>query len=137
MITHGIDPTMPQHRQDSAQSETFPCRYFFYGTLAIAEKLMCVLCLAEPPMFRTAFIRGYSKEKFGGLYALVPSHADSIVTGVSYEVSASDHARRLAEYETSAYNVEDCSISLEDGSTSEATTFVAGMVLLSDRNRVD
>ncbi|GIZ40836.1 hypothetical protein CKM354_000415900 [Cercospora kikuchii] len=95
--------------------------YFFYGTLQSPSLLREILQLPSTPDLHPAQLTDASYElKLWGQYpALVKlplsnsSEAERpMVQGSLYEVSSEQHARRLQEYETKAYKVEKCTVSM-------------------------
>jgi gamma-glutamylcyclotransferase (GGCT)/AIG2-like uncharacterized protein YtfP len=113
--------------------------YFFYGTLMDPGMLMDILSLDEEPVLRPASITGYALKLWGQYPALVePEEAtDQSVSGAVYHVRTEEDARKLADYETSNYRPQLCSIRYTDGkepTTAEvyAYIFVGGLKKLSD-----
>jgi Gamma-glutamyl cyclotransferase, AIG2-like len=92
-----------------------PIYYFFYGTLTQPEILSSVLDLTEPPEFRPARIVGYSLANWGQYRALVDGPQGAIVEGSAYKVRSAEDEYNLAHYETSAYRVAPCCITIIDG----------------------
>ena len=106
------------------QSRTiFPKFYFFYGSLMDPGQLRRVLGLRELPVTHPATIAGYSCKMWGPYPALIDGPPDAIVQGVAFEVKGQQVARRLAEYETDAYEELDCIIQFENGKMVSGVTF--------------
>jgi gamma-glutamylcyclotransferase (GGCT)/AIG2-like uncharacterized protein YtfP len=97
--------------------------YFFYGSLMDPGQLARVLELRECPVTHPATIAGYSCKMWGPYPALIDGPPDAIVQGVAFEVKGQQAARRLAEYETDAYEEQDCIIQFENGETVSGVTF--------------
>jgi hypothetical protein len=105
-------------------SRTFiPKFYFFYGSLMDPGQLARVLELRECPVTHPATIAGYSCKLWGPYPALIDGPPDAIVQGVAFEVKSQQVAKRLAEYETDAYEEQDCIIQFENGETVSGVTF--------------
>jgi gamma-glutamylcyclotransferase (GGCT)/AIG2-like uncharacterized protein YtfP len=97
--------------------------YFFYGSLMDPGQLARVLELRECPVTHPATIAGYSCKLWGPYSALIDGPPDAIVQGVAFEVKSQQVAKRLAEYETDAYEEQDCIIQFENGETVSGVTF--------------
>lgn len=105
-------------------SHTFlPKFYFFYGSLMDSCQLEGVLGLNERPATHPASITGYSCKMWGAYPALTDGPPEAIVQGVAFEVKTQQVATRLAEYETDAYEEQDCIIRFENGETVSGVTF--------------
>ncbi|KAI0888577.1 uncharacterized protein GGS22DRAFT_184156 [Annulohypoxylon maeteangense] len=92
-----------------------PTVYFFYGTLTRPDILKRILDLDHDPVMRPAKIIGYSLAKWGDYKALIDGETGEEVAGTAYEVRSSEHAYKLAYYETNAYEVMPCLIDYTDG----------------------
>ncbi|PYI02744.1 hypothetical protein BO78DRAFT_400353 [Aspergillus sclerotiicarbonarius CBS 121057] len=110
---------MPQSTpldQPTEPSEpTLPVYYFFYGTLTNPTQLQRILDLPSTPTLRKASVHGYTIAKWGDYPALIPGEQDDVVAGSAYRVQSAEGARKLADYETKAYEVVDCWIYFTDG----------------------
>ncbi len=91
-----------------------PSYYFFYGTLSDPNKLKEILKLPELPELRNAQLVGYSLAWWGQYRALVDGPPGNIVTGSVFLVPSKEDEDRLAYYETDAYEVKPCAISVND-----------------------
>jgi len=92
-----------------------PTYYFFYGTLTQPEILSSVLDLTEPPELRPARIVGYSLANWGQYRALIDGPQGAVVEGSVYKVRSAEDQYNLAQYETRAYRVAPCCITIIDG----------------------
>jgi hypothetical protein len=121
----GLESTLPQHRLQSpartprpAQDE-YPVWYFFYGTLAGTDLLRDLLSEldGEDTTFNLlpATIRGGMLKTVGcGRYkGLVNGSSDSIVHGHAFLVQSKEHEDVLCVYESRAYEVVRCEITME------------------------
>lgn len=102
----------------------------FYGTLKETAILSQVLNKeVVTKALQPAYIIGYSCELWGPYQALVAGPRDAIVEGLAYEVETEADAKKLAHYETSAYEVIPCRIRLgfasdgHESKTSFGSTF--------------
>ena len=64
---------------------------------------------------RPAKVRHFKLKMWGQYPALVHGTGDDQVQGRAWEVPVQEHAERLAQYETRAYEVAPCTILLTDG----------------------
>lgn len=119
-------PPLPaQGARDPFAPPTGP--YFFYGTLMDPSFLSEVLNLPQKPTIRPAELIGYSLKLWGQYPALVNGPTGAVVEGMVCEIETEKHAKRLAQYETSAYDRAPCRIRFTDGKEPEevsGTTFV-------------
>ncbi|PWY71737.1 hypothetical protein BO70DRAFT_122243, partial [Aspergillus heteromorphus CBS 117.55] len=67
------------------------------------------------PQLRKAEVFGYTIAKWGDYPALINGKQGDVVTGSAYLVRSEEEARKLADYETNAYEVVDCWIYFKDG----------------------
>ncbi|KAF2449884.1 hypothetical protein P171DRAFT_340349, partial [Karstenula rhodostoma CBS 690.94] len=111
--TLGIDATLPQYRLATMpipHQDQYPVSYFFYGTLAVPEKLRQVLELEDEPVLSPAEIRRGRKLRWGKYPALVDGAEGNVVRGWTYVVETREHEDRLRSYETNKYEVVRCEI---------------------------
>lgn len=100
-----------KHDATSAAGKFHKTSYFFYGTLKETAILSQVLDIeVVTTALQPAYIIGYSCELWGPYKALVDGPRDAIVEGLAYEVETEADAKKLAHYETSAYEVVPCRI---------------------------
>ncbi|KAI0506785.1 hypothetical protein F5B22DRAFT_650432 [Xylaria bambusicola] len=111
-----------------------PFYFFFYGSLQIPEVINCVCALPEDSLvLRTdASLKGWKVRMWGAFPALVPAcEDDDPVKGVAWLCEHPEQVARLCEYETDAYRMAYCSVTLprEDGEGDEVVedmrTFVS------------
>lgn len=95
--------------------------YFFYGSLMDPKLLSEILQLDYDPQLRPACITGYQAKLWGQYPAMVDGEKDATEHGVAYDVNTAEHARRLAEYETSHYRTQPCMITYTDGKAPDTT----------------
>jgi gamma-glutamylcyclotransferase (GGCT)/AIG2-like uncharacterized protein YtfP len=88
--------------------------YFFYGTLQDPELLQDILSLPDRPSLHPAYIAGYELKLWGPYPALV-GPGDGRVEGAAFQVTTQEIAKRLQQYETSAYCPGSCVIYTRDG----------------------
>lgn len=119
--TLGIDTTLPQHRPATISAsflpaqDRYPVWYFFYGTLANAEKLSSLFSvplssLSELVPAKTK--RGKIKTWAGKYRALVDGKESDEVAGSAYEVTSKEQENALRAYETDNYEVVRCEIEM-------------------------
>lgn len=131
--TLGQDATLPQNRphENAAvflpSQDQYPVWYFFYGTLANIPKLTSVLSLKEgsaAPILHSASITGGKILTWGaGKYNALVNDPLGRVVGSAYQVMSKDHEDFLRLYETDAYEVVRCMISMENGEVVPGCTF--------------
>lgn len=92
-----------------------PVHYFFYGSLMDENQLTKVLRLDSPPVLQPASIVGYSIKMWGPYPTLLDGPPDNVVNGMVYEVQKEAHEKRLAYYETDAYQCAACFIQPGEG----------------------
>ncbi|OJJ68066.1 hypothetical protein ASPBRDRAFT_134923 [Aspergillus brasiliensis CBS 101740] len=109
---HSFTPPDTLSQQDNP---IYPIYYFFYGTLTSPTQVKRILDLPEEPPLRKAEVTGYAIAKWGDYPALINGNQEQVVTGSAYLVKSEEEARKLAHYETSAYEVADCLIFFKDG----------------------
>ena len=103
----------PKHETTTAVGIFRKTSYFFYGTLKETTIISQVLDKeVATTALKPAYIIGYSRELWGPYQALVDGPRDAIVEGLVYEVETEADAKKLAHYETSAYEVIPCRIRL-------------------------
>ncbi|RDL41402.1 uncharacterized protein BP5553_01381 [Venustampulla echinocandica] len=138
--TLGQDATLPHHRPlhlfEAAPTalpaqDQYPVWYFFYGTLADVTKLASVLSLPEgsTPLLHPATITNGKMQTWGaGKYnALVDGPEESRVTGSAFLVMTKEHEDFLRLYETDAYEVVRCTISMDSAQVPGCTFRYIGM----------
>ncbi|MCJ1474785.1 hypothetical protein MMC13_003445 [Lambiella insularis] len=120
--TLGVESSLPQHRLSCRDAEhlpaqnEFPVWYFFYGSLADDARLSRLLGVAEAGVvLKGARVAGGVLTRWGDYKALVDGPADAWVDGVAFEVRDQEQEDALRVYETEAYEVVRCGISV-DGS---------------------
>ena len=106
--------TRPLEEGEKAKPEVWQkSMYFFYGTLKEPKTLSHIL---DKPVLQSAlhaaYVIGYSIQMWGQYKALVIGSQGDIVEGVAYEVQSEEDEEKLANYETSAYEVAPCNIYL-------------------------
>lgn len=136
--TLGKDATLPQHRpqvphleapltaENNLLQEQYPILYFFYGTLADIPRLKNVLSLetSAVPKLHPAEVRGGRMETWGqGKYNAMIDDPNGRIKGSAYWVMTKEHEEFLRLYETNAYEVVRCTISMETGENIQGCTF--------------
>ena len=119
--TLGIESTLPQYRASNPGTvftpteDQYPVWYFFYGSSVDADVLSSRLSLFSMPVFRSTSITGGVVRSWGGKYrALVDSHATIPINGWAFQVVSREYEDALRLYETEAYEVVRCSITMKD-----------------------
>jgi len=126
--TLGKDATLPQYRPQDAHlvekslndflpaQQQYPVWYFFYGTLADLPRLKSILSLDEssdPILYPACLIGGKFQTWGGGKYnALVDAPYGGRVEGSAYQVITEEHEDLLSLYETDAYEIVRCDLSI-------------------------
>ncbi|GKZ26587.1 hypothetical protein AbraIFM66951_002814 [Aspergillus brasiliensis] len=107
-------PSAPSDTLSQQDNPTYPIYYFFYGTLTSPTQVKRILDLPEEPHLRKAEVTGYAIAKWGDYPALINGNQRQVITGSAYLVKSKEEARKLASYETNAYEVADCIIFFKD-----------------------
>jgi hypothetical protein len=128
--TLGIDPTLPQHRPDTAPTappppQQYPVWYFFYGTLTDPGRLRKVLELRRDPRLVPAILLDGAIRRFGGYRALVDSPGSSDVVGWAHLLGCAEDEVELRLYESVYYEVVKCRMVL--GGEGDASREVMGL----------
>ncbi|KAJ2982241.1 hypothetical protein NUW58_g6486 [Xylaria curta] len=92
-----------------------PFYFFFYGSLQIPNVLRRVCQIDDQntiTMIKDARIRGWKIKMWGPYPALVPAAKDHEVQGVAWLCNKSEHVARLSTYETAAYRMAYCDVSI-------------------------
>ncbi|KAF2111079.1 hypothetical protein BDV96DRAFT_186278 [Lophiotrema nucula] len=120
VLPHLKQPSMDQTNDVSAypQQDTYPVRYFFYGTLCDPDILSFILALSLPPELQDAILYGGKLRTWGGAYrALVDGDGsrdkgrdEEFIVGKMYEVQNEEDEMKLRAYESDAYEVVRCVI---------------------------
>ncbi|GKZ34194.1 hypothetical protein AbraIFM66950_004378 [Aspergillus brasiliensis] len=113
-------PSAPPDTLSQQDDPIYPIYYFVYGTLTSSAQVQRILDLPEEPHLRKAEVTGYAIAKWGDYPALINGDQGQVVTGSAYLVKSEEEARKLAHYETNAYEVTDCWIYFKDGQPDEA-----------------
>ncbi|KAI1376762.1 hypothetical protein F4677DRAFT_445085 [Hypoxylon crocopeplum] len=103
-----------------------PFYFFFYGSLQDPEVLVSVCELSDPnPTLKHGTIKDWRAMMWGPYPALVPQE-DSEVKGMYWKCEKPIHVDYLRRYESSAYRMEFCTITTDDGEVIEnGRVFVA------------
>ena len=105
--------------------------YFFYGTLRYSDRVSYVLEKdVSQSLLLPAHIVGYTPEPWGQYQALVKGSEDAVVEGVAYEVQTEEDARKLARYETNAYELVPCTIYLESELSPKEPKQISGLTFV-------
>ena len=92
-----------------------PTFYFFYGTLKDPKMLSHILDLTESPELRPAQIVSYALANWSDYKTLIDGPTENVVEGCAYLVRSEEDEKKLAYYETNAYESRPCLITLTDG----------------------
>ncbi|KAJ5555626.1 hypothetical protein N7535_008060 [Penicillium sp. DV-2018c] len=92
----------------------YPTYYFFYGTLTAPATLKRILDLADEPHMRKAKVIGYAIAKWGDYPTLIDGESGQEILGYAYIVQTEEEAKKLASYETKAYEEAPCLIYFMD-----------------------
>lgn len=115
--TLGVSATLPQHRLASKcavprpQQDEYPVWYFFYGTLA-DEEFLCRLLDVTTVQLEPAEITGGKLAMWNKKYKALLDQPGGKVTGHAYVIESKEHEDKLRAYETQAYEVVRCCITL-------------------------
>ncbi|CAJ2509816.1 Uu.00g057160.m01.CDS01 [Anthostomella pinea] len=95
-----------------------PFWFFFYGSLQLPRVLARVCWLdrkgdEELVMRKGASIGGWKIMLWGPFPALVPSADEARVQGMAWKCERPEHLAALASYETDAYRLEYCKVTIE------------------------
>lgn len=122
--------TMPKPRAASKTKSaitTYPCQYFFYGSLCDPAVLSRVLGRKETVehfVYRDVSIHGFTVKAWGQYTGLIDSEdAEAVVEGRVFRVENEKEEHRLCVYETAAYEVVGVNVRLDDGSEVEGNVF--------------
>lgn len=115
--TLGIDTTLPQYRTvlPSPTQMQYPVWYFFYGTLA-DPNFLCGLLEIQDAQLEVASVDGGTIKTWQGKYKALVDGPDT-VPGYAFQVMSQEHEEALMLYETDAYEVVRCQISLHGWSS--------------------
>ncbi|KAK3051655.1 hypothetical protein LTR09_007310 [Extremus antarcticus] len=120
----GMDTALPQHRLTNLTTpprpahDEYPVWYFFYGTLADAAILRRLFSELDDEtttyeLYPAAIRGGTLKTASGGRYKALLNGADQdAVDGHAFLVRSKEHEDALCVYETRAYEVVRCDISI-------------------------
>lgn len=109
----------PPHYLTNIENEAFeppeyPIYYFFYGTLTAPATLKRILDLADEPQMRKAKVIGYAIAKWGDYPTLIDGESGQEISGYASIVRTEEEAKKLAHYETKAYEEALCLIHFLD-----------------------